>query len=52
MRQETYICGVIRKGQAYSICEGPKHNGAYRQRNMVNNSFISNNATVCMVSDK
>ena len=38
------------KGQAYLW--GPKYNGAYRQRNMVNNSFTSNNATVCMIADK
>ena len=38
------------KDQAYLW--GAKYNGAYRQRNMVNNYFTSNNATVCMIADK
>ena len=32
---------------------GLKHSGAYRQRNMVDNSFTSNNVTtVCMIAEK
>ena len=40
------------KGQAYLWGGGGKYNGAYRQRNMVNNYFTSNNAAVCMIADK